>query len=267
MKGSKKIILMIAAAALAGLVAVSLTACGSDSSSESTTKTYTVATEPTYPPFESTNDDGEIVGFDVDLMKAIAKDQGFKVKFKNQEFDALIPSLKSGDSDIVIACMEINDEREKEVDFSDPYYTSGSFLMVKKDNNEIKNWSSLKKGSSYTIAAQSGTTCQKICEKLKKQGRVKKLVLLNQFTTCVEQLDTGVVDAVVVDKPIGDEFVNKHPNKFKLTGDAESKGSCGIAVKEGNTKLLKKINAGLKAVKDDGTYDKLLKKWNIDSSI
>lgn len=267
MKFNKKLALTIATVAMCVLVTVAFTACGSSESSSSSSKkpTYTVATEPTYPPFDTTNDDGEIDGFDMDLITAIGKDQGFKVKFKNEEFDALIPSLKSGDSDIVIAAMKATPERKKQVDFSDTYYTSGSYLMVLKDNNYIKNWSSFKKGGDYVVAAQTGTTCQDACDKLKKEGKIKKEVLLNQFTTCVQQLNTGEVDAVVVDKPVGDQLIAKHPNKYKIVGSGVNKGEFGIAVKKGNTELLDKINAGLKNVKEDGTFDKLLKKWDIES--
>lgn len=271
MQLTKKTVLKFGTALLCLIVAVAFTACGgSDSSSSGSSakkmKTYTVATEPTYPPLDTTNDNGEIDGFDMDLIKAIAKDQGFKVEFKNMEFGSLIPSLQSDDADIVIAAMKINKRWEKQVDFSDPYYKSGNYVMVKKDNNKIKGYESFKKGGKYIVCTQAGgTTIQTVAERLKKEGRVKKIVLHNQFTTCVEELKTGTVDAVLVDKPVGEYIIKQQKDQFKLVGspDKATEGSYGIATKKGNTKLMKKINAGLKDVKEDGTYKKLLKKWGM----
>ena len=113
----KKTIGKIMALMMCLIMAGALAAC-----SGSKGKTYKVGTEPTYPPFDTTNEDGDIIGFDMDLMKAIAKDQGFEVEFASFDFDALIPALKSDSADIVIAGMNITPERAKQVDFSDSYY-------------------------------------------------------------------------------------------------------------------------------------------------
>jgi ABC-type amino acid transport substrate-binding protein len=241
-----------------------MTACGSSTSEE---KTYTVSTEPTYPPFDTTNDDGDIVGFDMDLMKAIAKDQGFKVKFQSLEFDSLIPALQSDNTDIVIAGMKATDERKKEVDFSDPYYKTGVYILVRKDEKDITDWDSFTADKGYKVAVQTGTTCADSAKRLKKAGRVSEVVTLNQVTTALQQLKNGDVDAVLVDKPVGTEIETKNPDDYKMVGtmDPDSEGEFAIAVKKGNSDLLDQINAGLKNVKDDGTYDKLCKKWNIEN--
>ena len=148
----KKTIGKIMALMMCLIMAGALAAC-----SGSKGKTYKVGTEPTYPPFDTTNEDGDIIGFDMDLMKAIAKDQGFEVEFASFDFDALIPALKSDSADIVIAGMNITPERAKQVDFSDSYYKTGVVLLVKKNSTKITGWDSFTSGNGLKVAAQTGT--------------------------------------------------------------------------------------------------------------
>ena len=119
----KKMAVKLAVLGLCAVVA--FTACGSSSSghknSKKTTKTYTVVTEPTFPPYDTTDKDGNLTGFDMDMVKAIAKDQGFKVKFKSMEFQSLIPAIQSGNADIIAAGMNVDKDRSKKVDFSNTY--------------------------------------------------------------------------------------------------------------------------------------------------
>ena len=256
----KKTIGKILALMMCLIMAGALSACGSKD------KVYKVSTEPTYPPFDTTNKDGDIVGFDMDLMKAIAKDQGFKVEFESLEFDALIPALKSDSTDIVIAGMNVTPERAKKVAFSDPYYKTGIVLLVKKDNTSITGWDNFTSGSGLKVAAQTGTSQADIAEQLKKEGKVSKTAILNQNTTALQQLGNGDVDAVLVDKPVAVDIVASQGDKYKIVGDIkpDSVADVAIAVKSDNKELLKKINKGLKHLKENGTYDKLAKKWKIE---
>lgn len=109
----------LGAIVLAGLMAVSLVGCGGNSSSKNEEKTYIIATDKTYPPFEMEDDSGKLVGVDMDLIRAIAKDQKFKIKINSLGFDAACTALESGEADGVIAGMSINDERKQKYDFSD----------------------------------------------------------------------------------------------------------------------------------------------------
>lgn len=257
----KKTIGKIMALMMCLIMAGALAAC-----SGSKGKTYKVGTEPTYPPFDTTNEDGDIIGFDMDLMKAIAKDQGFEVEFASFDFDALIPALKSDSADIVIAGMNITPERAKQVDFSDSYYKTGVVLLVKKNSTKITGWDSFTSGSGLKVAAQTGTLQADIANKLKDEGKVSSVSVLNQNTTALQQLENGDVDAVLVDKPVAVDISASQGDKFKMVGDIKPNSITdnGIAVKKGNKELLKKINTGLKHVKENGTYDKLAKKWKIE---
>ncbi|WP_027399570.1 basic amino acid ABC transporter substrate-binding protein [Anaerovorax odorimutans] len=222
--------------------------------------TYIAATEPTFPPFDTTDEDGNIVGFDMDLMNAIGEDQGFKVKYKAFEFDALIPTVQAGNAEIITAGMNAEDpERQAKVDFSNTYYDSGLVVIVKEDNNTIKGIDDLTK--DMKVASQIGTTGADKVNELHDDGKIKEAVILNGFDTCMLQLINGDVSAVIIDQPVGKTYLKKQPGKCKIVGDVLNAESYGFAVKKGNKELLDKINTGLQNMIDNGTYDELFTKW------
>ena len=135
----KKSIKIISIMMIAVIAMLSLAGCGSDEGTDASgdMPTYIAITEPTYAPFESTDDDGNLVGFDMDLLNAIAEDQGFKVEYQIFEFDALIPAVQAGNADIIAAAMNVTDERAEQVDFSEKYFDSGKVIVVTADNTTI----------------------------------------------------------------------------------------------------------------------------------
>ncbi len=248
---------------MALIMVVGLASCGSsDSGSKSSdaTETYTAGLEATFAPFDTTDEDGNIVGFDVDLLNAIGEDQGFKVEWKSLGFDGLIPALKSDNIDIVASGMWANDERKKEVDFSDTYYNSGLVLAVKEDS-EVTDVNSLPKDA--VVAAQIGTSGADYVKQLKEDGKIKEAKIYDKVTDAIMDLQNGTVDGLINDKPVTQEYISKNEGKIKIVGENLTDEGFGIAVKKGNTELLDKINAGLKNVKEDGTYDELLEKWGL----
>ena len=242
----------------AALMITALAGCGSDKK-ESAEKELIAGTEPTFAPFDTTDGDGNLIGFDMDLMDAIAKDQGFKVKYQAFEFDALIPALDAGNIDMITAGMnEDNEARRKKVDFSEPYYKSGLVVVVKDDNDKIKGIDSLT--PDMVVASQIGTTGADETNKLKEEGKIKDTKINNGFDTCLLQVSNGDVDAVIIDKPVAEVALSKFKG-LKIVGDTLDAENFGFAVAKGNKELLDKINKGLENVKKDGTYDKIYDKW------
>lgn len=276
----------LAVIALAAAMTISMAACGSSSSSSSSSaassadsanasaeagnaanvkgQTFKAALEPTFPPFDTSDDQGNLTGLDVDLVNAIAEDQGFTVEWENLQFDGLIPALQSGNIDIVASGMSINKKRAKQVDFSDPYYDSGLVVAVKSDNDTIKSEKDLT--PDMKVAAQIGTTGAQEAQKLKDDGKIADVVILPQLDTAMMQLINGDVQAVINDKPVTEAYIAKQQGKIKMVGDVINADSYGIAVQKGNKDLLAAINAGLKNVKDNGTYDQIVSQWFSDTS-
>ena len=251
----------VIAVLLAMLLVFSLSACGgSDDSGSGDTVVYKVGTEPTFPPFDTTDDNQNIVGLDMDLIKAIGEDQGFEVKFENLSFDGLIPALKAGNIDIVAAGMNKDDpERQKEVDFSDSYYDSQLFVAVTVDNDSITSIDDLT--PDMKVAAQTGTTGAEKVKELKEEGKIKEAVILDGLDTVMMQLINGDVSAVINDKPVTEAYMKKQPDKIKMVGEALNAENYGFAVQKGNRELLDMINEGLANIKADGTFDELVDKW------
>ncbi len=223
-------------------------------------KVYIVGTEPYFPPFEyaDANVSSNIIGFDVDLINAIAADQGFKVEWKDLEFDALIPALQSGQIDIIASGMTITAEREEAVDFTEPYINAGLALAVANDNEEIKSVDELK---DKVAAVQQGSTGSQEAEKLKAEGKIGDIIYLAHVNDIILNIQNGRADFTINDLPVTQAYMSQNPGVIKIVDDNITSDSYGFAVKSGNTELLNMLNQGLENVKKDGTYEKIMQKY------
>lgn len=232
---------------------------GNDFNDGSNVVTYKAGTEPTYPPFDLTDESGNIIGFDMDLLNAIAEDQGFKVEYSAFEFDSLVPAAEAGNIDIIAAAMNISPDRAEKVDFCDKYFDSGKMILVPVNNNTIKSGKDLT--PEMRVAAQIGTTEADYVQQLAKDGKIAKAVILNQTTDCIMQLQNGDVDAIIIDSPVAMYYEAKYSDVVKQVDSLIDPAEMAFAVQKGNTALAEKINAGLKNMVENGTYDELLAKW------
>jgi len=216
-----------------------------------------VATEPSFAPFEfpdkKTN---EIIGFDIDIINAVAKKAGFeKVTVKSMGFDALIPALNSGNIDATIAGMSITEARKKQVNFTDPYYTSGLWTIVAKDNTTIKSNKDLE---GKTIGVQLGTVGAEAAGKI-KGAKVK--TFNTSDLACLELKNKGV-DAVISDAPVLAYFLKTQGSSYaKGVGEPKKDDAYGIATAKKNKELADKLNKGLQEIKKSGEYQKIYDKW------
>ncbi|MDO4280333.1 MAG: basic amino acid ABC transporter substrate-binding protein [Peptococcaceae bacterium] len=262
----KKLTAILLTAAMSALL---LAGCGSsgsdnaDSSAASATgessNTVVVGTNPTFEPFEYQDDEGNMKGFDLDLMKAIGEDQGFDVEFKSMEFDALVGALTSGQIDAVAAGMSITPERSNVI-FSDPYMDASLGIMVAEDS-DITGADDLK---GKTVAAQIGTTGADEASSLQEDGTIAEAKLLDNYNTCIQDLLNGGCDAIIIDIPVAEAYMADHEGEVKLTGEPYVADYYGIAVADDNQELADKINAGLANVIKDGTFEEICKKYNLD---
>ena len=223
--------------------------------------TLKVVTEATFAPFEFTEDGSEeIVGFDVDMMNAIAEDQGLKIEWVNMEFDSLIPALESDQGDIICAGMnKLAGDRAEKADFGETYFESDLMLLVAADS-DLAGIDAVT--SDMKLASQIGTTGGDMVQEMAKEGKIAEGIVLNQWTDCYMQLQNGDVQGVIVDKPVGEAYLKAHSDIAKFAGDKfGDHEEFAFAVKKGNTELLDKLNTGLANLKESGKYDELVDKW------
>ncbi|MEH7118124.1 transporter substrate-binding domain-containing protein [Neobacillus vireti] len=237
-----------------------IAACGSKETTgekASSEKVYKVGVDTTYPPFEY-KDGNEYKGIDIDLINAIAKNQGFKIELNPMDFGGIIPAMQANQLDVAIAGMSITDERKKVVDFSTPYFDAGLTVVVKKDNSTIKSVSDLK---GKTVAVKKGTTGAKYA-----QDNASKLginvVQFNDSPAMFQEVSNGNADALIEDYPVISYAIAQKDLGLKIVGDRLNGDQYGIAVLKGQNKdLIEKINKGLAELKKDGTYDKIVKTY------
>jgi len=220
-----------------------------------------VATDTNFPPFEFKDPKtGQHTGFDIELWDAIAKEIGVEYDLQPMAFKGIVPGLQSDQIDAGIAGMSITDKRKEVIDFSDGYYDSGLLLLVRADDTSIKG---IKTLDGKVVATKQGTTS---VEFLKENANPAETKLFPNDSAMFMELLTGGVDAVMFDKPVIESFVSKRgKGQVKIVGDLYAGQPYGIGFPKGS-ELVSKVNAALKAIKADGTYNALYKKWfGVDS--
>ncbi len=228
--------------------------CSANSGSDATRKTLTVAVDGTYPPFVFQSESGELQGFDVDIMKAIAFIEGFNVKWQRLPFAGMIPALQAQTIDAAVAAMTITLERAKTVSFSRPYFKSGLAITTRADNQDITSFASLK---DKKIAVQIGTTGAQ--EAAKVLGA--EVHSFDDAPTTLRELLNGNVDAVVHDQPVTLYAIQTgNIQGLKVVGNLLTEEYFGIPVPK-NSPNLTLINQGLAKLFANGTYKQLYQKW------
>ncbi len=219
----------------------------------------TVGSETTYAPFEFA-ENGQYVGFDMDLIRAIGAAEGYEVKINTLGFDALIPAVQSGNVDCCISAMTIKEDRAKVIDFSKPYFKAGLIIAVAQKTEGITTRDDLK---GKRLAAEVGTTGLDASNAIKKLDSKTTVKVFDSVGEAFMELEKGGVDAVINDMPVTNYYVQtKGKDKVKTVGEVfAAEDQYGIGVKKGNTELLAKINSGLDKLKANGEYDKIYKKW------
>jgi polar amino acid transport system substrate-binding protein len=219
-------------------------------------KELVVASSATYRPFAYENPSREIVGYDVDIIKAVAQKAGLQIKIVNTPWSGIFAALNNGDVDLVISGVTINDKRKQSYDFTAPYFEARQLIAVAK-NSSVK---SLKDLAGKKIGVVNGSTGDDIASR--EFGKTNPDIRRFESTPVVisELVATGL-DAAIGDNGVIAFRVQEHP-QLKTVSDASfPKEFFGIVVKQGNKALLDKLNAGLASVKADGSYAQIYKKW------
>lgn len=219
-------------------------------------KKLVIGTDTNYVPFEFLDSSsGEYVGFDIDLIDAIAKEVGFEYELKPMDFAGIIPALQTNNLDVAIAGISINPVREETIDFSDPYYDAGTAILVREDEDRIEVKEDLV---GKVVATKQGTSSYDYVMEI--EG-IKEVVPFPNIDQAYMELHKGTADAVVFDLPSLLYYVNTNAKgKAKVLDDLLEGQTFGIAFPKGSP-LKNEVNIALAKLKEDGTYDELHEKW------
>ena len=235
-----------------------------DSNSEATEATAAdtkevlrIGTEGAYAPFNYTNADGTLGGFDVDIANAICDDMKVTCEIVAQDWDGIIPGLKAGKYDAIVAAMSVTPEREQQVSFTDPYFSNALVFLAKKDSSF--NPSNSDDINAHSIAAQRSTISSQWLEDTYPKANMK---LYDTLSNAFLDLGSGRVDAMISDKLPAIEWLSSPSgSNYVLKGEEiDINDNFAIAVRPGDP-LQAKFNESLSNLKANGTYDKINQKY------
>lgn len=222
-------------------------------------RTLTVGTNAEYAPFDYLDENGNITGFDIDLIEAIAKSQDIEIVWRDLPFDSLIGSMEAGDLDVIAAAIGPTSERKKSVDFSDVYYT-GSQSIICKNGNDIKTFKDL---TGLKVAVLEGSTADLIASGENQDYGIvadAQVVRFKNASSAVMELLNGGVDATLIDSIMAENFCRQTEGLMQTVVKGTENDSV-FCVQKGNSEMLNIINAGLAEIRENGTYDEIYEKY------
>ena len=256
----KKVTNLFSVALLFICVSIILVGCGTGSSNsksntnsstdgESSKKKFIVATDATYAPMEYMDEKGNIVGIDIEIVNAIAEAAGIEVEFKNYGWEPLFPAVKSGEVDFAVSSITITKERQKEFDFTDPYFEANQLILVPEDS-DVTKFEDLK---DKKVSAQINTTGHIVVGEL--LGKTSKnIVATETMPFAITEMLNGNADASVGDNAVIIDYKKNNPNvKVKTVDDPNFEIEYyGLMVKKGNQEVIDILNEGIKKIKENG---------------
>ncbi len=221
--------------------------------------TLRVGMDPTYMPFEMTNKRGEIIGFEVDLLKAMAKAMGVKLELVSTSYDGIIPALLTDKFDMIGSGMTLTQERNLRVNFSDPFIVVGQTLLIRKElQGKIQSYKDLN-DAQYRITSKIGTTGEMVAKKLIAKSQYHGF---DNEQEAVMDVVNGKADAFIYDAPYNVVAVNKAgAGKLVFLDQPFTFEPLAFGLKKGDYDSLNWINNWLNQIRHDGTYDRIHAKW------
>lgn len=244
----KRFLSLLVVVALMATCMLAFTGCG-----EKADNKLTMATNAEFPPFEYI-ENGEVVGADADIAKAIAEKLDMELEIVNIDFDAALTGAATGKYDMAVAGITANEDRRKNMNFSDEYYKASQAIIVMADS-EIKVAADLK---GKKVSCQEGTTGE--------QYLLDEKFDIQSFKTgaeAVAALTSGKVDAVVIDNQVAIALSDKQNGATVVLDEALTQESYAIALEKGNDELTEKINKALNELKAEGELNKIFDKYEL----
>lgn len=243
------------------LAVTALAGCGSNSAQKEESKKIVVGLDDSFPPMGFKDEKNEIVGFDIDLAKEVAKRLGREVEFKAIDWNSKEVELKSGRVDILWNGLDITDKRKENMLFSEPYMDNRQIVFVAKNGKvAVASEADL---AGKTIGTQSGGTTEEYFENNSElKASMKEVKYYSDYITAFMDLENGRLDAVVGDEIIGRYYISKHPDEIQAIDTVIGTVSqFGIAFRKDDQKLRDEVQKVFDEMKADGTVAKISEKW------
>ena len=223
------------------------------------TKKYVIATNVFFAPFEFQNDAGEYVGIDIDLLEAIAQDQGFTYELRHMTFSEVLQAVAEGQVDGALAGISITEERKEFFDYSESYFEGGIVLGTDASRRDINSYEDLA-GKTVAVAVAAGTEAEAFAESIQERYGFE-IVIFQEFKDVYTDVLEGNSQAFFEDYPVLGYIISQGL-QFKIISDIERKSPYGFIVPKGqNPELLEMFNEGLKNLKKSGKYEEILKTY------
>lgn len=238
-------------------LAVLCTACAAPAGQAAAKDKLVVGLDDSFPPMGFRDDDSNIVGFDIDLAKALGEELGMEVEFKPIDWDAKVMELNSGNIDCIWNGLSISPEREQEMDFTRPYLANEQLIIVPAES-AIAGISDLE---GKNVGLQKGSTA---LDAFNKHEVSSKVAVLNEYgdnVTALTDLSIGRIDAVVMDEVVARYYETKEPGVFKVLDESFAAEQYAIGIKKGNAELLNAMQAGFDKMIESGKTAEISEKW------
>ena len=252
---------MAAAGTIAVACAAMITGCGSDSKEAASQKLpdkVVIGLDDNFPPMGFHDDNGDLVGFDIDVAKEAAKRLGVEVEFKPIDWDSKEAALQSKQDDMLWNGLTITEDRAKQIAFSKPYMHNAQLLVVRADSPVTDRGGlagkiiGTQEGSSSIDALDKNESFKNSLQEVKKYG---------DFVNAFMDLEIGRIDGILVDSVVGRYYMSKKPGQFKVIDDKMGDEQFGVGMRKDDKVLQDKLNEVLKQMSQDGTLTKLSQKW------
>jgi polar amino acid transport system substrate-binding protein len=228
------------------VMALSFVACGKSGALK-------VAIDDTYPPMEYVNEDGELVGFDIDMAKALGKEMGVEIEFVSTGWDGIFAGLSVDQYDCIISSVSMTTDRLATMEFTTPYLANGQVIMVVPGDASIATMADL---AGKNVGVQFQTTADAAADKALEEVSFEKIAF-DDMTTCLTAMKAGQLDCIVADMAVAIDAVSNDPDKFVVSSVALTNEPIAIAVNKGNTKLVEDFNKALAALLANGTLTEI----------
>jgi polar amino acid transport system substrate-binding protein len=226
-------------------------------------RTVKAVTENAYVPLNFADPKtGEGIGWEYDAFNEIARRLNLKVEWNLASWDTMIQAVREGQFDVGMDGITITDERKTQVDFSEPYMVSEQYMLVRADEDRFADAKSFAANEDLLVGAQAGTTnfYTAVYNVLDGNEQNPRIRLFDTFGASVQALKAGDVDLVLMDKTSASGYIGASPGAFKIVGEPLGREEFGFIFTPGSD-LVEPVNAAIRSMQEDGTIEKLNRKW------